>query len=124
MYNYNLPIVRCDFILMGYSVHCVARTASVYDDIVVKLPIVLEPKDESAVEASLEEVIIVSNDDEENENDDENEENKENDEDNEDNEDNEGNESKKNDDDENDDETKEKNDNEDDGEGQDGNDEE
>merc|ERR1712095_182754 len=42
----------CDFILMGYSVHCVARTASVYDDIVVKLPIVLEPKDESAVEAS------------------------------------------------------------------------
>ena len=121
MYNYNLPIVRCDFILMGYSVHCVARTASVYDDIVVKLPIVLEPKDESAVEASLEEVIIVSNDDEENENEDENEENKENDEDNEDNE---GNESKKNDDDENDDETKEKNDNEDDGEGQDGNDEE
>ena len=92
---------------MGYSVHCVARTASVYDDIVVKLPIVLEPKDESAVEASLEEVIIVSNEDEENENDDENEENKENDEDNE------SDEGKKNDNDENDDETKEKNDNED-----------
>jgi hypothetical protein len=34
----------CDFIQIGYFVHAVARTSSVHDDIVVKLPIVLCPK--------------------------------------------------------------------------------
>ena len=29
---------------MGYYIHTVARTAGVYDDIVVKLPIVIDPK--------------------------------------------------------------------------------
>jgi hypothetical protein len=29
---------------MGYFVHAVARTHSFYDDIVVKLPIILEPR--------------------------------------------------------------------------------
>ena len=33
---------RCDFIQMGYSVHVVARTHSFYDDIVVKLPIIID----------------------------------------------------------------------------------
>lgn len=37
----------CDFIQMGYYIHAVARTPSVYDDIVVKLPIIINPKDES-----------------------------------------------------------------------------
>ena len=34
---------RCEFIQMGYFVHAVARTHSFYDDIVVKLPIIIEP---------------------------------------------------------------------------------
>ena len=38
------PYFRCDFIQMGYYIHTVARTAGVYDDIVVKLPIVIDPK--------------------------------------------------------------------------------
>ena len=33
-----------DFIQVGYFIHAVARTPSVYDDIVVKLPIVIDPK--------------------------------------------------------------------------------
>ena len=37
-------ISRCDFIQMGYFIHVVARTPSVLDDIVVKLPIVINPK--------------------------------------------------------------------------------
>ena len=37
-------IFRCDFIQMGYFIHVVARTPSVLDDIVVKLPIVINPK--------------------------------------------------------------------------------
>ena len=37
-------ITRCDFIQMGYFIHVVARTPSVLDDIVVKLPIVINPK--------------------------------------------------------------------------------
>ena len=35
---------RCDFIQMGYFIHVVARTPSVLDDIVVKLPIMINPK--------------------------------------------------------------------------------
>ncbi len=41
----------CDFIQMGYFVHVVARTHSFYDDIVVKLPIVVQSKDVSKVDA-------------------------------------------------------------------------
>lgn len=33
----------CDFIEIGYFIHCVARTHSFYDDVVVKLPIIIEP---------------------------------------------------------------------------------
>ena len=33
----------CEFINMGYYIHAVARTHSFYDDIVVKLPIIIEP---------------------------------------------------------------------------------
>merc|ERR1719305_674118 len=49
-YNLKLPIDKrtaptaypnCDFIQMEYYVHAVARTHSFYDDIVVKLPIVI-----------------------------------------------------------------------------------
>ncbi len=43
----NLPLTDfpwCDFIKMGYFVHAVARTHSVYDDVVVKLPIVIMPR--------------------------------------------------------------------------------
>ena len=40
----KLICFRCDFITMGYFVHAVARTASVYDDCVVKLPIFVAPK--------------------------------------------------------------------------------
>ena len=36
-------IFRCPFIRMGYFLHAVARTHSFYDDIVVKLPIIIEP---------------------------------------------------------------------------------
>ncbi len=44
----RLPITsfpNCDFISMEYYVHAVARTHSFYDDIVVKLPIVIDSKD-------------------------------------------------------------------------------
>lgn len=34
----------CEFIEMGYFVHVVARTHSFYDDIVVKLPVLVNPK--------------------------------------------------------------------------------
>ena len=34
----------CDFIQMEYYVHAVARTHSFYDDIVVKLPIIINAK--------------------------------------------------------------------------------
>ena len=43
-YTIFSTIFRCDFIQMGYYIHTVARTAGVYDDIVVKLPIVIDPK--------------------------------------------------------------------------------
>ena len=36
----------CDFIQMGYFVHVVARTHSFYDDVVVKLPIIVNAKEE------------------------------------------------------------------------------
>ena len=42
----NMPLTDfpwCDFIRMGYYIHAVARTHSFYDDIVVKLPIIIEP---------------------------------------------------------------------------------
>ena len=42
--NIFCHIFRCDFIQMGYFIHVVARTPSVLDDIVVKLPIVINPK--------------------------------------------------------------------------------
>ena len=32
---------HCEFIDCGYYIHAVAKTASVYDDIVVKLPVVI-----------------------------------------------------------------------------------
>lgn len=50
-YNLKLDIAKdlpltafphCDFVQMEYYVHAVARTHSFYDDIVVKLPIVLD----------------------------------------------------------------------------------
>ena len=40
---HGISFFRCDFIQMGYYVHAVARTHSFYDDIVVKLPIIIEP---------------------------------------------------------------------------------
>jgi len=49
----------CDFIQMGYFIHVVARTPSVLDDIVVKLPIVINPKDESDLLKEYEEIVIV-----------------------------------------------------------------
>merc|ERR1712226_174355 len=51
----------CDFIQMGYYVHAVARTHSFYDDIVVKLPIIIEPMDENNVEVSDSIEVAVSN---------------------------------------------------------------
>ena len=40
----NLPVSgypHCEYIDCGYFVHAVAKTASVYDDVVVKLPVVV-----------------------------------------------------------------------------------
>ncbi len=37
----------CDFIHMGYFVHIIARTHGFYDDVVVKLPIIIQPRDVS-----------------------------------------------------------------------------
>ena len=34
----------CEFIEMGYFVHVVARTHSFYDDVVVKLPVIVKSK--------------------------------------------------------------------------------
>ena len=42
----SMPLTHypwCEFINMGYYIHAVARTHSFYDDIVVKLPIIIEP---------------------------------------------------------------------------------
>ena len=42
----NMPLTHypwCEFINMGYYIHAVARTHSFYDDIVVKLPLIIEP---------------------------------------------------------------------------------
>merc|ERR1712076_357037 len=69
-YDLELPIDEkmaltdfpwCDFIQMGYYVHAVARTHSFYDDIVVKLPIIIEPMDENNVEVSVSIEVAVSN---------------------------------------------------------------
>ena len=35
----------CDFIHMGYFVHVIARTHGFYDDVVVKLPVIIEPNE-------------------------------------------------------------------------------
>ena len=40
----NLPpsgFPHCEFIDCGYFIHAVAKTASVYDDVVVKLPVIV-----------------------------------------------------------------------------------
>ena len=40
----NLPpsgFPHCEFIDCGYFIHAVAKTASVYDDVVVKLPVMI-----------------------------------------------------------------------------------
>ena len=37
---------HCDFIECGYFIHAVAKTNRLYDDIVVKLPIIIQHGDE------------------------------------------------------------------------------
>merc|ERR1712111_323699 len=60
----NMPLTHypwCEFINMGYYIHAVARTHSFYDDIVVKLPIIIEPMDENNVPVSNSIEVAVSN---------------------------------------------------------------
>ncbi len=54
---------------MGYFVHVIARTSGFYDDVVVKLPIVIQPRDENeAVNAAMEELEQLQEEEEEEEN--------------------------------------------------------
>ncbi|TRY78670.1 hypothetical protein TCAL_11599 [Tigriopus californicus] len=58
--NDRMPLTDfpwCDFIDIGYSVHAVARTHSFYDDIVVKLPIIIGPKTNDSDVISNEEIL-------------------------------------------------------------------
>jgi len=58
----NMPLTHypwCEFINMGYYIHAVARTHSFYDDIVVKLPLIIEPLDENKVNLKDEEEEVV-----------------------------------------------------------------
>ena len=40
----------CDFIHMGYFVHVIARTHGFYDDVVVKLPVIIEPNEVTKID--------------------------------------------------------------------------
>ena len=66
----NLPptgFPHCEFIDCSYYVHAVAKTASVYDDVVVKLPVVVmagedadaELDDDNPFEAGLSMLVVM-----------------------------------------------------------------